>query len=80
MRFSRVSSVLSSVFSPALSCSLTSEHKQEATRRPDTSLQPSHAGSQSPNRRAPIPTEGSHTGSLCPRVSQHDDIVGSGAL
>lgn len=52
MRFSRVSSVLSSVFPPALSCSLTSEHKQEAPRRADTSLQLSHAGSQSPNGSA----------------------------
>lgn len=40
LRFSRVSRVLSSVFPPALSCSLTSEHKQEASRGADTSLQP----------------------------------------
>lgn len=63
LRFSRVSRVLSSVFPPALSCSLTSEHKQEALHRADTSLQPYMRGHSLRIERQRV------TGSLCPFVS-----------
>lgn len=54
-------------FPPALSCSLTSEHKQEALHRADTGLQLCMQGHSL--RIEWLDCSQSHTGSLCPFVS-----------
>lgn len=48
LRFTGVTTVLSSVFSHVLSCSLTSESKQEALHRADTAPQILRKGQNSP--------------------------------